>query len=425
MGVERAGRGRFHPEQGGGDPLSQAGVRLGHDVLHLDDLVPVTPGEVHPVNQFLPRRHDIRDDFLKAHPDHHVPYPVGHLFQSRQAPHRELGRHDRRELAIAPADRHVLHHVQRVHQIVPVGRNLHRDRPPVFAGAGFIAVGQQRLPNPFCAERHAEGILNRLDRDGSGFLEVERCPDGLPEFGRVGIGHLDRLDRGPTIRQVDRQDIERQQHHREVRARDLHEQLTVPHTDFPDLPAVDDRGERQDLSFLVHQQREAVMAGEDRPVLQPLRVHGENFARGHFLLDPQGREADLLRFHERVRHRKHDLREPVEPDRDGAALSPENVGQFLLGLDELRQPFAGHLVADRGARGDVGPHALKALHNLNSAFRTRRGFEERVGGGGPLQLDPDLARDPLAGPEVRAVAVMQFEPDLATLAVLVLQLCLD
>ena len=361
MGVERAGRGRFHPEQGGGDPLSQAGVRLGHDVLHLDDLVPVTPGEVHPVNQFLPRRHDIRDDFLKAHPDHHVPYPVGHLFQSRQAPHRELGRHDRRELAIAPADRHVLHHVQRVHQIVPVGRNLHRDRPPVFAGAGFIAVGQQRLPNPFCAERHAEGILNRLDRDGSGFLEVERCPDGLPEFGRVGIGHLDRLDRGPTIRQVDRQDIERQQHHREVRARDLHEQLTVPHTDFPDLPAVDDRGKGQHLAFGVAQKWEFFMAGEDRRVLQAFGMDLQNLTQAHAVGVSQRSELRFFGMDECIGDGECNGAQSVHADGDRPPFAAEDVGQFLLDLNELRQSFRRQLVPERLACGDERANSFQSL----------------------------------------------------------------
>ena len=179
---------------------------------------------------------------------------------------------------------------------------------------------------------------------------------------------------------------------------DLDEQFVVSDLHFPNFPAIDDGRERQHLSIRVPQHGKAVMACDNRTILDPFGMDHQDFPQRHHRLHPQRSKAHLIRFDEIIRHGKHDGCQAVQSNGHGPPFAPENIGQLFLRLDELCQAILGHAIAHRRTGRYVGTNLFHSRRHDQFADHGILCVEEGIGCRGPALLGTNLPSDTFAAP---------------------------
>src|SRR5207247_3843897 len=138
------------------DPLAQALITLGHDVLDFDAAgfwMPV--GQTHPMDQVDTGAQDVRDDLLEAEAEHQLAHLIRELLDPGQPPHGEGRGHDWTKRIVPAADGHILDDVHWVHEIVAIRREAHKE---ARAAAGHrVAVRGEAGPDVLGGEGMAQG----------------------------------------------------------------------------------------------------------------------------------------------------------------------------------------------------------------------------------------------------------------------------
>ena len=170
------------------------------------------------------------------------------------------------------------------------------------------------------------------------------------------------------------EDIQRQYDHPDVHAGHFDEEMILPGADFADVPAVDDRGKGQHLAFGIAQKWEFFMAGEDRRVLQAFGMDLQNLTQAHAVGVSQRSELRFFGMDECIGDGECNGAQSVHADGDRPPFAAEDVGQFLLDLNELRQSFRRQLVPERLACGDERANSFQSLLHDDMIARATGGL---------------------------------------------------
>src|SRR5207244_6549646 len=179
MRVEAPGRGALDAQQRRQDPLAQALVTLGHDVLDLDAAgFGMSARQTHPMYQVAAGAQDFRDNLLEAEANHHLAHLIRELLDPGQAPNGEGRRHDRAKRVVPAADGHILDDVHRVHEIVAVRWEAYKESR---AAAGYrVAVRGEAGPDVLGGKRIAKGLADVAEFDRTWPAEGLRHPHREP-----------------------------------------------------------------------------------------------------------------------------------------------------------------------------------------------------------------------------------------------------
>src|SRR5207244_10238312 len=117
MRVVAPGRGGLDAQQRRQNPLAQALVTLGHDVLDLDATgLGMSIRQAHPVDQVAAGAQDVRDDLLEAEAEHQLAHLIRELLDAGQYPNGESLRHDRAKRVLPATDGDTLAHGTSVYE---------------------------------------------------------------------------------------------------------------------------------------------------------------------------------------------------------------------------------------------------------------------------------------------------------------------
>ena len=120
-----------------------------------------------------------------------------------------------------------------------------------------VPIGLKRLLHNCLAELLPQRLFNRFDLDRFWLSEILRRVDPFAQHRARWIVYFHRLDRGATIGQIRREDIQRKDHHRQVCPGHFDEEFIVTHPYFSDFPAIDNRRKRQRLVLRIAEDRAA------------------------------------------------------------------------------------------------------------------------------------------------------------------------
>ena len=113
----------------------------------------------------------------------------------------------------------------------------------------------------------------------------------------------------------------------------------------------------------------------------------------------------------------------IESDGNGPSLTPKDVGQFLLRLNQLRQTLLRHPIARRRTGCHIRTHLLHTGLPRSDACGDFVFWRKRNRASEPaLLLDPNLSGNPFAAPEIGPITILQFDSQFAGVGIVPLQL---
>src|SRR6185312_8921228 len=121
---------------------------------------------------------------------------------------------------------------------------------------------------------------------------------------------------------------------------------------FSDFPAIDNRGKRQRLVLRISEDRKQAFVSQNRPVFQSLWMNHEDFGQSHRRFHTQWSKPHIVGLHQLIGHRKGYIPQLIDTNRNGLSLTPKDIGQLLLRLNQLSQTLLGHPIP----YGSTGGH---------------------------------------------------------------------